>query len=109
MFNVNSWYNYFYNSNILDIFFFFYRTSSIIRSQVFDHVYPGTESNNNSLVVYADFTDVNFQSIHQNIIAKVEEYDLKYILRHAYEVNTRIAIIIILIGIMVSEEVARYC
>ena len=65
-----------------------YRSSISIRSQVFDHIYPGTESKNNSIVVYADFTDKNFQSIHQEIVAKVEEYDLKYVLRHAYEVNS---------------------
>lgn len=77
----------------MNFFLYIYR-SSTVRSQVFDHVYPGTESKNNSIVVYADFTDINFKSIHQEIVTKVEEYDLKYVLRHAYEVKILFVVIL---------------
>ena len=73
--------------NIIGYSFIFYLRSSSLTPQEFDHIYPGTESHDTVIIVYADFTNDDFKAVHQKVVQLAAEHKFKYILRHSYQVN----------------------
>lgn len=64
-------------------------TSTLIQS--FDHVYPGSEDNKHVVIVYADFMDSSFSGIHEKMLIKVKDENVKYVLRHFHQVTNNTA------------------
>lgn len=63
-------------------------TSSSVRLQKFDHIYPGSESNKHTVVVYGDFTSQQFQDIHKDMLKNIGSKDIRYVYRHFMQHNS---------------------
>ncbi|XP_065644022.1 UDP-glucose:glycoprotein glucosyltransferase 1 isoform X2 [Hydra vulgaris] len=55
----------------------------------FDHIYPGSEHNSHLIIVYGNFYTPDFKEAHQKIVSMLSSSNIKYILRHFYQIHQK--------------------
>lgn len=63
-------------------------TKAEVETYNFDHIYPGSENNSLTVVLYGDIASKEFREYHKFLSKAALELDVKYICRHFLKVST---------------------